>query len=308
MARFARLLFAVAVLAIAAQAGAQTKLTVGFTGANAFMPAFVAKDQGFFAKRGLDVTMQLVPVGSTLPGAIASGSLQVGGLTAPVFLLANEGGVALQIVAGSSLQAKVNPTAGVVAREGLNIKTAADFRGKKVGVPGLNGVQHVTFLKWLKNAGVDPRQVSFVEASFPQMGDMLKGGSIDAALPVEPFLSRIVQSKVGYNVAPYTAEVIDSYLESFYTMTKAFIQANPKAPGAFREAIREATNWIGKNPDAARKTQVTYLKLPEAVAMSIRLPTFTVDVTPQEVQFWVDMCKDFGITKGTAGVSQVLWR
>ncbi len=295
--------------ALAANAAfGQTKIAIGYTGANAFMAAFVAKDQGFFAKRGLDVTLQLVPVGSTIPGAMTGGSLQVGTLTAPVFLLANEGGVELQIVSGATLQAKRNITAGVLAREGANIKGPADFRGKKVGVPGLNGVQHVTFLKWLKNAGVDPRQVSFVEASFPQMGDMLKGGSIDAALPVEPFLTRIVQSKMGYNVAPYTAEVIDSYLESFYTMTKAFIQANPKAPGAFREAIREATNWIGKNPDAARKTQVTYLKLPEAVAMSIRLPTFTVDVTPQEVQFWVDMCKDFGITKGTAGVSQVLWR
>ena len=306
MARFARLLFAITALAIAAQAGAQTKLTVGFTGANAFMPAFVAKDQGFFAKRGLDVTMQLVPVGSTLPGAIASGSLQVGGLTAPVFLLANEGGVALQIVAGSSLQAKVNPTAGVVAREGLNIKTAADFRGKKVGVPGLNGVQHVTFLKWLKNAGVDSKQVSFVEASFPQMGDMLKGGQIDAALPVEPFLSRISQTKVGYLVSVYTAEIADSYLESFWVMSKQFVDANPKAPAAFREAIREGVDFIAKNPEAARKTQTTYLKLPEQVAMTIKLPTFTVDVRPAEVQFWIDLCKDFGITKGTVGVAQVM--
>lgn len=306
MAAFTRFLLALAALALAPQAVAQTKLTVGFTGANAFMPAFVAKDQGFFAKRGLDVTMQLVPIGSTLPGALASGSLQVGGLTAPVFLLANEGGIELQIAAGSSLQSKANPTVGVVAREGLNIKTAADFRGKKVGAPGLNGVNHVIFLKWLKNGGVDPRQVTFVEASFPQMGDMLKGGQIDAALPVEPFLGRISQTKAGYQVSLYAAETAEVYLESFWVMSKQFVQANPGAPAAFREAIREGVAFVAKNPEAARKTQTTYLKLPEQIAMTIKLPTYTVDVQPAEVQYWIDLCKDFGITKGTVGAAQLL--
>ncbi|MCC6472663.1 MAG: ABC transporter substrate-binding protein [Burkholderiales bacterium] len=252
------------------------------------------------------MTLQLVTVGSTLPGALASNSLQIGTLTPPVFLLANEGGVEIQIVAGATLQTKSNVTLGVAAREGSNIKAPADFRGKKVAVPGLNGVNHVMLMKWLKSAGVDPKQVTFVEGAMPQLGDMLKSGSVDAVTPVEPFLTRINQTKVGYTVAPYGAQVADSYLEAFYTMTRAFAQANPKVVADFRAAIREAVEYIAKNPAASRKSQVTYLKLPEAVAMSIPLPTFTVDVRPADVQFWVDTCRDFGITKGTAGVAQVL--
>ncbi|HVL35847.1 MAG TPA: ABC transporter substrate-binding protein, partial [Burkholderiales bacterium] len=203
-------------------------------------------------------------------------------------------------------QSKANITTGVAAREGSNIKAPADFRGRRVGVPGLNGVNHVTFMKWLQQNGVDHKQVTFVEAFFPQMGDLLKGGQVDAVLPVEPFLGRIVQSKVGYVVAPYAAEVSDNYLESFYVMTREFIAKNPKAPAAFREAIREAVAWIGKNEEAARKTQITYLKLPEPIAMSIRMPTLTVDVRPQDVQFWIDLCRDFGVTKGTAKVGELL--
>ena len=34
------------------------------------MAAFVAKDQGFFAKRGLDVSLQIVPQGSTIASAM----------------------------------------------------------------------------------------------------------------------------------------------------------------------------------------------------------------------------------------------
>jgi len=299
-------LAAAALLALAQPVAAQTRITLGYTGANAFVAAFVAKDQGFFAKRGLDVTLQLVPVGSTIAAAMAGNTIQVGTLTPPAFLLAYEGGIPVQIVSGATFQSKANITTGVAAREGSNIKAPADFRGRRVGVPGLNGVNHVTFMKWLQQNGVDHKQVTFVEAFFPQMGDLLKGGQVDAVLPVEPFLGRIVQSKVGYVVAPYAAEVSDNYLESFYVMTREFIAKNPKAPAAFREAIREAVAWIGKNEEAARKTQITYLKLPEPIAMSIRMPTLTVDVRPQDVQFWIDLCRDFGVTKGTAKVGELL--
>lgn len=310
LARFARVAAAAAAatLAFTGTAAAQTKLTLGYTGANAFLAAFVAKDQGFFAKRGLDVTLQLVPVGSTIASAMAGGSLHVGTLTPPAFILANEGGVESMIVSGATLQTKANPTMAVMARNGSNIKVPKDFAGKRVGVPGLNGVNHVTLMKWLKDRGVDLKQVTFVEAFFPQMSDLLKGGQIDAAVPVEPFIGRIKQQNTGYLVANHAAELADSYLESFFIMTKDFVHKNPKVARDFKEAIREAVAWIPKNEAAARKTQVTYLKLPEAVAMSVPLPTFTVDVTPKEVQYWIDLNREFGITKGTATVQQLLFQ
>ena len=66
-----RILLAAVAVCLAGPAAAQTKISLGYTQANAFMAAFVAKDQGFFAKRGLDVTMQIVPQGSRLcPSAL----------------------------------------------------------------------------------------------------------------------------------------------------------------------------------------------------------------------------------------------
>lgn len=300
--------FALALLAavLPQVAAAQTKITLGYTQANAFMAAFVAKDQGFFAKRGLDVTLQLVPQGSTIASAMAGGSLQAGTLTPPAFLLAVEGGIDAQVVAAATYQAKSNPTLGVMAREGSNIRSAADIRGKRVGVPAFNGGNHVVMMKWLKDNGVDPKQVTFVETAFPQMSDLLKGSQVDVVVPVEPFISRIQQNKTGYLVTVPT--ITDSFLESFYIMNRDFVQKDPKVAREFREAIREAVAWIGKNEDEARKTQVTYLRLPEEAAKTIKLPTFGVDVKAQDMQFWVDLLKDFGITKGTATTQQVLFQ
>lgn len=299
-------LLAAALLLAAGPALAQTKIVLGYTPANAFLPAFVAKDKGFFAKRGLDVTLQTVPQGSTIAGAMAGGSVQAGTLTPPAYLLAVEGGIDAQIVAVGTLQAKANPTIAMMAREGSNIKSAADMRGKRIGVPGLNGGNHVVAMKWLQNNGVDPKQATYVETGFPAMGDLLKGGQVDVVVPVEPFITRIEQSKVGYVVVVPT--IVDSFLESFYIMRRDFIQQNPKAAREFREAIREGVAYIKSNEADARKSQMTYLKIPEPAAMSIKLPTFAVDVQRADVDFWVNLLKDFGITKGTATAQQVIWQ
>jgi len=301
-----RTLLAATLAAFSAHAAAQTKLIVGYTPANAFMPAFVAKDKGFFAKRGLDVTLQTVPQGSTIAAAMAGGTMQVGTLTAPVYLLSVEGGIDTQIVAASTYQVKSNPTISVMAREGSNIRNAAQMKGKRMGVPGLNGVNHVVAMKWLENNGVPRNQVTYVETGFAQMGDLLKGSQVDLVVPVEPFITRLEQTKVGYQVAVPT--ITDSYLESFYIMMRDFVQKNPKAARDFREALREAVAYIKSNEAEARQTQVTYLKLPEAAAASIKLPTFAVDVKREDVDFWVKLLKDFGVTKGSATAQQVVFQ
>ncbi len=282
---------------LAAGAAAQTKITIGYTGANTFMGAFVAKDHGFFAKHGLDVTLQRIPVGPSIPGAQMAGSLTVGTLTAPTFLQAVENGIELQIMAGASLQAMNNPTAGVVVKADSGIKAPADFIGKKIGAPGVNGLQDMLFKKWLTMKGVDWKKVTFVDAPFPQMGDMIKGGQLDGALPVEPFLTRIVSTNVGTLLARYQVEVSPSYLESFYTVTKKWAAANPKAVESFRAALKESLDFIAAQPEEAKKTQITYLGLPPAVVATLPLATFTLKVEPAQVAFWVEMCREFGMIK-----------
>ena len=42
-----------------------------------------------------------------------------------------------------------------------------DFVGKKVGAPGIGAFLHVLFAKWLVEKGVDPKDVNFVEVTFP---------------------------------------------------------------------------------------------------------------------------------------------
>lgn len=278
-------------------AGAQTRITLGYTGAAAFLPAFVAKEKGFFQAHGLDVALQLIPVGSTMPGALVSQSLQVATLTAPVLMLAADGGLDLGIASAASYQSKQRTTTGAVSRMALDLKSPADYRRKKVGVPGLNSVQHILFMKWLQNGGVKPNEVTYVEAAFPQMGDMLRGGSIDVAVMVEPFLSRVVQGGAGKLAVSYAPQVTERYLEAFYAMDKGFVQKNPKVVKEFKAAINDAVAWTQSHEAEARGFMTQYLRLPKEVAMEIPLPEFSADFSTDDVRRWIDLNKEFGLLR-----------
>jgi NitT/TauT family transport system substrate-binding protein len=307
MRALARLLAAAALIAGGTAAQAQTKLTIAYGAASAWAPALVAKDKGFFAKHGIDADLQFANSTALQPTSLVANSIQVGSLTPTTLLLADEGGLDLQIVAGAAEQTKDNPFGAVIAREGSGIETPADFRGKKVGVPGLNAVLHIAFMKWLKTKGVDPKDVNFVEITLVQTADLFRGKQIDAAVAVEPFIGLVEKNKLGHVVSPFPRDLANpSYIDAFWAMRREFIEANPKVVEGFRAAIKEATDLVAKDPTEARKVLASHMKLPEAVARTVKLPTFTAVVTPAQLQFWIDTCKELGVTKGTSKISDLL--
>jgi NitT/TauT family transport system substrate-binding protein len=296
------------IIAFAAmRADAQTKITVSFGPASSWIPAFVAKDQGIFARHGLDATLQFIAVGSNQPAALIAGTSQVAAVNPTIVIFADEGGADIQIIAGASGQSKNASTGGALVRTGLEIKTPADFRGKKVAVPGLRSVIHVAFMKWLKTKGVDPTQVTYIEVPINQMNDALRSGQVDVALSAAPFTDQILKSQSAYQAADYMSDLADPFtVYSVWAMRRDYIAAHPEVAPAFRASIREAIDWIAKNDEAARRTQITYLHLPEQVALTVKLSEFTADATAAQMQWWIDTCKELGLSKGMATVADIL--
>jgi ABC-type nitrate/sulfonate/bicarbonate transport system substrate-binding protein len=114
-----------------------------------------------------------------------------------------------------------------VARAGSGIKTAQDCVGKKIGVPVLGAFLHVTFRAYLKDNGVDYRKVNFVEAAFPQHGDLLRGGSVDAVVSADPFMSRITDSGAGYVASYYSTFLPEGNQTIVHAAKREWVQQNP---------------------------------------------------------------------------------
>jgi NitT/TauT family transport system substrate-binding protein len=194
-----------------------------------FASVFVAREEGYFSKRGLDVEPKFVPINSTIPAAVQSDSLQIGGPTPSVFLQSVDGGLDHVVVAGGGMTSKTLTGFGLVARAGSGIRGAADCVGKKIGVPGLGAFLHVSFRAWLKQSGVDYGKVNFIEAAFPQHGDLLRGGSLDAVVTADPFMSRITDSGAGYVASYYSTFLPDGQPTIVYAARRDWVAKNSAA-------------------------------------------------------------------------------
>ncbi len=265
------------------------RIVLGYTATLAFNGAFIAKDRGFFAQRGLDVELVLITLNSNIPGAMMGGSIQIGGPTPTVMLQANDGGLDLVVVSGCSGIDPANLTDGLLVRKGVAVTRPSDLIGKKIGVPGLNAYYHVLVRKWLADNKVDWRQVNFVEVPFTQSADVLRSGSVDAVATGEPFSQRIVADGIGTLMVTGTAMAPAGTPSLFYAATRLWAQANDAAVRGFRLAIADAVRFQADDPAGARAIAGKYFKLPPDVLAKVTLPLLQSEVTADQIRFWIDL-------------------
>jgi len=287
-----------------------TKIVFGYTAVTDFTSVFVAAEEGYFKKRNLDVELKFIPLNSTIPAAIQSDSLQMGGPTPSVFLQSVDGGLDHVVIAGGGVTSKTITGFGLVARAGSGIKTPQDCIGKKIGVPGLGAFLHVTFRAWLKDNKVDHKKVNFVEASFPQHGDLLRGGSVDAVVTADPFMGRITDSGVGYVVSYYSTFLPEGNPTIIHTAKREWAEKNAVAARAFRDAVVEGAAFMAKpaNNAKVRAAIGKYIKLPPEVLAKAQISPPGPVVTEKQLNYWVGLMKDQEMLRTEPAVPKLIFK
>jgi ABC-type nitrate/sulfonate/bicarbonate transport system substrate-binding protein len=206
---------------VAPSAMAQDKMRMGLSSVSALHSAvWIAEQKGLFRKHSVDAEV------------IVTGQGGAAGISA---LLAND----IQVVAsaGDSL---VNAAlhggdtvmiAGVV-NKGLQrimvrpeIKSAADLKGKRVGVTRIGAVSHSVLLMILKRWNMSPSDVQVLQVgSSPNMLASLDKGGLDAAVITIP--SMFVAEDRGYKVLLDLADTDIYYLQTMIATTRTYIKGN----------------------------------------------------------------------------------
>ncbi|WP_397474451.1 ABC transporter substrate-binding protein [Pusillimonas sp.] len=277
-------------------------VALGYPPAADWLPAMVAKDTGIFEKHGLDVSLSKIAMVSNIPAAIMSDSLNIGAMTPTALIDTSMSGLDLVAVAGATRFVKETPFFSVVARDGVEIQSAKDFEGKRVGVPGIRSVADVLFRKWLIDKGADVSKVSIVEVPFPQMKDLLKSGTVDAVPVLEPFRTAILADKTGYRVADYIGEVNEDLLGPVWAGSRKWLDDHPAVAPAFRQSLAEAVEYIRSNPDEAREIEKKHLGYATQLKLSYSLP-----VEADEFVVYAEMFKEVGFADKVADTSKLVY-
>ncbi len=295
-----------ALIATPAAAGS-TKIKIACTATSDCASAMIATYDGVFAKHGLDAELTLIGINTNIPPAIASGSIDIGGPTSPVFLQAVDGGLDLVAISGASMGDST--TAGLIAvmqRNGLAMSKPADFVGKKVGVPGIGAYLDVLFRKWLIEGGVEPSMVNYVEVTFPNQSDTLKSGAVDAVVTAEPFVSRIEGAGNGTVAAHYAAELNRKDPIILYAASRAWAQKNPEAVKAFREAIIESAAIVNSDHAREAEAQARFTKMNVDLIKKFPPSVSRPELKTEDFVWWIDVMKQQGMLQGEIDKSKLV--
>lgn len=279
----------------AASAFAGEKITLMYTASAPNVPAFVAKDQGFFEKRGLDVDMKLAQNGSIIIAALVSGSAEIGIPTPVIAFQAIDNGVELQAIASTNVFPDPSTT-GLVATAASGIKGPKDLAGKKIGVPGVGGLLDVVMREWVDRNGGDSSKINIVEITLPQTADALRSGQVDGVASVDPFASRAVDTGAGILVGSYSDIIPDGTAAGVYIVTKDWASSHSKDIASIQAALDEAVAFIKTHDKEARESLARYTTLPPNVIAGLRWANFATHLEPKKsFGFWNELAVHRGL-------------
>ena len=287
-----------------ARADAGQKLRVAYIPTVSFLPLWIAKEQGIFEKHGLDVALTPIQNITLLPGT-AGKQFEIIPSTPPDFLKAVAGGIGIAAISSLVVDEAANPITQVVTTRESGITNVKQLVGKTVAAPSIGAVSNVGFLYWLKKNGIDPKSVRVVEVPYPNMGDQLKSGRVDAIQSIQPFLGKQL-AEGNVSLGSHLLVVQDPALFVFWAADAHWAAANQPALVKWDQAIEEARRVTVADGPAVRAVLAKYTGLPPAIAEKIPLPSYRFALDTKDLVVWADVLRDLGQLDGPLDVTKVV--
>ena len=141
--------------------------------------------------------------------------------------------------------------AALVVHKDSPLRSAGNFRGKKIGTPQLGGTQDVAARAWLIAGGLAITQrggdAFVIPTANPDQLDLFKRGDLDAVWTVEPWVSRL-EMEAGAQVLVEQADVLTTLVA---TSTRALDRKSDLLK-KFTAAHAELTVKVATDPAWAK--------------------------------------------------------
>jgi ABC-type nitrate/sulfonate/bicarbonate transport system substrate-binding protein len=171
------------------------KIVIGYASMSTVATTlWVAQEKGFFAKNGLDVQAIFIPGSPTLIASLNTGDVHFGYTGGTATLGAAVGGLDLKMIAAFANHIQTD----LVVRP--EIKTAADLKGKRIGVTSIGGTGWMSAMLGLEQIGLNPERDKISLAAFGDqrvISQALETGTIQGGSLAGVFSQRL--KRAGYH-------------------------------------------------------------------------------------------------------------
>lgn len=268
-------------------------------------PAYIAFEKGFFKEEGLEAEL-------------VSGTLDENktGLATGEFIVTNgdfqwfpsiQQGMNLKVIGGLH-----KGCIKIVLPPNSPIKTAADLKGKNIGVDEIGGTPMSVATIVLADAGINPQtEVTWRPYPLDQLNEAVKKGEVDAFAAWDPFGTLAVE-KDGYTVLTdiSTDPLFAGKSCCFLYASESQIKENPEKVKAIARAYQKADAWIKEHPEETAKIEIDkkYIASDDVQFITKLIKSYdfeyTTDTAKDDISYFVKKLDKTGFLKDNTDPTQ----
>jgi NitT/TauT family transport system substrate-binding protein len=220
---------------------AQERIRLGLSSISATSGSiWVAEEKGLFKKHGVNVEVIFMGGGaSRVVSGLLAGEIQ--------FSVGGGDAVIRAALRGADTVLAISPMNRGLQRliTRPEIKTAAELKGKRVGITRFGSAGHLAFQLFVKKWGMrqEEFQVLQLESSPAMLASLEKGGSDAAVLTMPSFF---LAEEKGFRTLADPAEMDIYYLQNSVDTTRSYLKAHRPTAVRFAKAITEGIAYFKK--------------------------------------------------------------
>lgn len=287
---------------------AQTKeVTIAYQ--DMVVPWRVAHDAGELEKAtGYKINFRQFAGGGDVIRALASGAVQIGEAGSAPIATGISQGLPIELF---WILDDINDAEALVVRDGSNIKTLADLKGKKIAVP-FTSTTHFHTLVALDHAKVNPADVQILNVRPPEIAAAWERGDIDATFVWDLVLSKVKKNgKVLISSGQISKETGKTTFDGV-VVNKDWAKDNADFLVKFARIVAKAdedyrankAKWTADTPQVKSVAKITGAK-PEDVPAAIALYRFPT-LKEQASKSWLGGGKEGGAAQSLAATANFL--
>ena len=242
-------------LAGAVAAAADAPLTLAVADLPQFSPVLIADIEGYYASEGLTLKVLHCVNGRRCLKHLTDGEAQFAVVGDTPLVMASFGRTPFSVVATIGTTSR---DTAMLARTDRGVRTAADLKGKRIGVMRGTTANYFSDALLLFH-NISPSDVTTISLSAADPLGPLQRGEVDAAALYQPFRARALQAM--------GSQVIELASPKLFTITFNLVAAPAAAGGRDEDAVKllralqRANRLIAADPARARAILAARLKL-----------------------------------------------
>ncbi|MEO6085341.1 MAG: ABC transporter substrate-binding protein [Umezawaea sp.] len=268
-------------------------------------PVKLAEHRGYFREQGLTVQVTEFQSGPEALTAVQGGSLDVALINYVSFIEAVDKGTVDGRVIAEAYQGTEDCLV-LMVKPGSPIREPKDLVGRKIAIHAPHNINELLVRELLKLASQDPDSPQYTATKFPDMPAALDSGAIDAAVMVEPYISKARQDfGADARIKLVTGATAGIPLSGYVALTD-YTTKNPAQVAAFQRAMSKANQAVETDRAALADVLPDLTGIPKESVSSLSLGTYPTSLSAERLQRVIDLMRTHGRITGNITAEAII--